>query len=159
MKNFLNLFGSSDEPKSLVKPLSSVSRVVDENGEPQLKIYPDFADKFEGERDKDFILAAAIVNEDLLNDDFDVETFPTGKLENPMLRATKNGQTINVFVLVSRFPSEPEFYSERAKENLLAQYGKNLYEAEVGLMENEPDEITGKICFFVNYRGLSLMVA
>ncbi len=152
-------FGSPAKSKPLIKPLSSVSRVVDENGEPQLKIYPEFAEKFEDEQDKDFILAVAIVNEDLLNEDFDVETFPTGKLENPMLRATKNGQTITIIVSVSRFPSEPQSYTEKSIENFVVQYGENLYEAEVALMEVEPDETTGKMCFFVNYRGLKPLLA
>ncbi len=159
MKSFLNLFGDSNEPKPLVKPLSSVSRVVNENGEPQLKIYPEIADRFDDVRIKDLILAAAVVHDDLVSDNFKVEIFPLERLENPLVRATKNGQTINVCVLVSRFPAEPRPISKLVREELIARYEKNLYESEVGLMEVAPDDETGKMCFFVNYKGLKPLTA
>ncbi len=147
-----NLFGKASHKNNLVRPLSSVSRVVDENGEPQIKMYPELAYEYLDERIKDLILAVAIVHEDLLNDGFEVETFPRGILGNPLIKPTKDSETIYVVVRVSRYPNEIASLSMQEKELLLSNYFENLYEAKVNLMYVGDD--TGQPNFVSIFRGL-----
>ena len=137
----------------LIKPQSSVSRVVDENGEPKIKMYSAMARHYEDEAIKDLILGVEVVNEDLLDDGFYTEMFPEKIMGSPQIKATKNNETIFVGVLTSRYPQSESRIKDTFKTELIKEYNGCLYMAEVGLWY-VGDEETGEPSFFVNYRGL-----
>ncbi len=160
MSIFSNLFNQETSLENdLIKPFSKSSRVIDENGEPAIKMHPNMADDYDNEQIKDRILAVAIVNEDLLNDGFEVETFPKNTLANPAIKAVKNGKTIYVAVKSARLPEQTTPLENEEIKKLLSEFPQNLYSAKVELMPIGNDDDTGRPCFFVKYLGLVLVTS
>ena len=139
------LFGSSK--KELSAP-SSISRVVDENGEPQSKGYPPVALQFSDFLHRNYILATAIVVEYVEKEGVKIGNInidPTLML-GPSIIGTLGNQEIHIYVRAANYPQQPIL--EPTVRRIVFKNDVQTYFAPVGLMPSGEDGF-----FFVNYRG------
>lgn len=152
-RDFFNFkFWGMGETKdgTLFPPLSDSSKVINENGEPQIKLHlPEGKDL---PKDKqDLLLAMAIVGEDLSKmDGFEPIRFGIDDFKSPQLICRIKGKEVAVIVKVSRIPYPPPPLTNI--EKTMAEVAPNLHYAKVGLMPCGVQD--GFESFFVNYRGL-----
>jgi hypothetical protein len=151
---FSRIFSNrSDKP--LFRPLSPVSRIVDSNGEPQIKRHLDGSEKLSKVEYRDQLLSEVIVANDLQNEGVesgDIEiSGPSGCIE-----CRKSEILCWIAVICARVPELPERAPAKFSKILAdAQVvGARVFLASVELMPIGTDDDTGYECFFVKYLGL-----
>jgi hypothetical protein len=95
----MSLFGMFRGGKKELSAPSSASRIVDENGEPAVKLYPVNARPALPTEHRDLMLAVAIVAEDVQREGATIGKFHTDPTLNlaPNLFCTLNGQQLHIF--------------------------------------------------------------
>lgn len=145
--------GESEEG-CLLPPLSDCTKVLDENGEPQLKFHLPEGARFSKDK-QDLLLAMAVVGEDLANmEGFEPIRFGIGDFKSPQLVCELKGEKVSIIVKVSRTPKMPPPLSDA--ERAMKDSVPNLYVANIELWLAETQD--GAEAFFVNYRGLERVI-
>jgi hypothetical protein len=122
--------------------------VVDENGEPQSKGYPQIALKFSDVAHRNYVLATAVVVEYVEKEGVKIGNInidPTLML-GPSIIGTLGNQEIHIFVRASNYPQQPIL--ESTVRRIVLKSDVQVYFAPVGLMPSGEEGF-----FFVNYRG------
>jgi len=143
--------------KRTLSELSPASRVIDSNGEPQTKMYPQQAFEFDDQEQRDLVLAVAIVVEYLEKEGVDIEglNFDPDRFNIPSVFGSLNSQPIHVFVRASRNPKNPPGLDMPIVDmgrSMAIKEAAHLYFAPVSLIPAGDDS------FFVNYRGCIRLV-
>lgn len=142
------LFGLFCSSKKELSLPSSVSRVVDENGDPQPKGYPPAALQFSDELHRNHILATAVVAEYSEKEGVKINNIniDPSLMLGPFIMGKIGNQEIHIYVRVASYPKQPAL--EPIVRQIVFKSGVQTYFAPVGLMPSGENGF-----FFVNYRG------
>ncbi|MEI6056843.1 MAG: hypothetical protein WCR55_12395 [Lentisphaerota bacterium] len=137
------------------EPIAKVSHIVDENGEPQLKLYPPAASQYSQLSQKDLILAMCIIGEYVEKLSGKVVKYSLPNLEDPQLIVEIKGKTVNIVIRTARYPDNPArpLINQLKPELLKLNTNQIMCFASVGLWPAGKDA-NGSESFFINFKGM-----
>ena len=142
---FFKIFGH--KKKYLPEP-SSVSLVIDESGEPQIKGYPPSALQFSDLEHRNYVLATAIVKEFVEKEGVKTDQINIDPklILGPSIVGMLGNEKIHIYVRTATYPQIPAL--EPVVSQISSKGGIQAYFAPVGLMPADEEGF-----FFVNFRG------